>query len=156
MSEIQRDYIERLIEQCADALRRMLRLKKAGELEPALGELERAVDQLLGPLRPVLERMEATSAVSLAGRPLPDRIVMYAALVGEEGLIHHARGDAMRAYLRGRRALELYAAAALAGARLGPDDPARIAVLTRLVDVDDLDTRYRDALRGLSGRRQPG
>jgi hypothetical protein len=156
MSEIQRDYIERLIEQGAQFLRRILRYRQAGELEPALREVDEAVERLLGPLRPVLERMEASSAVSVAGPSVPDRVRMYAALVGEEGLIHHARGDATRAYLRCRRALELFAAATLAGATLGPDDPARIAALSMIADVEELDDRYRDQLRNLAGRgRRP-
>jgi hypothetical protein len=155
MSHIQRDYLERLIEQCGQFLSRILGFRQAGELEPALREVSEAVDRLLGPLRPVLERMEASSAVSVVGPSAPERVRLYAALVGEEGLIHHARGDAARAYLRSRRALELFAAASLAGARPGPDDPGRIAALTMIVDVEELDDRYREALRSLAGRR-PG
>lgn len=43
---IQRDYIERLIEQCAEFLRRALKLRKAGELEPSLAVLREAGTRL--------------------------------------------------------------------------------------------------------------
>jgi|SRR5215471_2802975 len=146
---IQRDYIDRLIEQCAEALRRMLRLRQAGQHDVALHEVEEATERLLGPLRPVLERLEATSAVAMAGPNERDRVRMYAALVGEQGLIHKARGDSLRAYLSSRRALELLAAVHLAGTRLSGEDLGRIAVLSRIVDVGELDERYGAALRGM-------
>jgi hypothetical protein len=53
---IQRDYIERLIEQCAELLRRALQLRKAGELEPSLRALRKAQSEIAGDLRPLLER----------------------------------------------------------------------------------------------------
>jgi hypothetical protein len=158
VSQIQRDYIERLIQQCADFLSRIVRRRDAGEPEPDLREFTDAADRLLGPLRPVLEKMEASTAVSVAGPFELDRVRMYAALVGEESLIHRARGDSMRAYLRARRALELYAAVSLAGGRFDGTDLGRLAVLTSAldVDVDDLDPRYGDELRRLAGRgRRP-
>jgi hypothetical protein len=151
MSEIQRDYIERLIEQGVQFLRRILGLRRGGQLEPALEAVGEATDRLLGPLRPALEHMEASSAVSVAGPSQPDRVRVWAALVGEEALIHLARGDSARAYLRARRALELFAASLVAGARPGPDDPARIVALSRIADVEELDDRYRDALRSMRG-----
>jgi hypothetical protein len=149
---IQRDYIERLIEECADALSRMLRLRRAGQLDAALRGVDEAADRLLGPLRPLLERLEASSAVGALGWSEMDRIRMYAALVGEEGLIHQRRGDSARGYLRCRRSLELFAAVSLAGARLDDADLGRVAVLSSAVDLEQLDARYRDELRRLSGR----
>ncbi|HKF78496.1 MAG TPA: hypothetical protein VKF59_20310 [Candidatus Dormibacteraeota bacterium] len=149
---IQRDYIERLIQQCAEFLGRILRLREAGELDPALRLVDEAANELLGPLRPLLDRLEASTAVEVAGRLDTDRIRLYAALLGEQALIHGARGDAMRAYLSCRRALELLAAVSLAGGRLGDDDLRRIAVLTTTLDVDQLDDRYRDELRRLAAR----
>jgi hypothetical protein len=152
---IQRDYLERLIEECAEALRRVLRLRQTRELDPALAAVGDATGRLLGPLRPVLERLEASNAVEVAGPFEHDRVRMYAALVGEEGLIRGASGDSMRAYLCARRALELYAAVSLAGARLDGADRGRIAVLMGTVDVDELDPRYGDELRRLGGRGRP-
>lgn len=149
---IQRDYIERLIEQCAAFLSRILQLRRAGQMNSALRVVRDAADQLLGPLRPLLERLDAGSAVDVAGRFERDRIPMYAALLGEEGLIHQERGDSARAYLCCRRSLEFYAAVSLAGARLAESDLERIAVLTTAMDVEQLDARYCSEIERLTRR----
>ncbi len=146
---IQRDYIERLIEQCAAAIAQMRAFLRAGEVEAALRLASETADRLLGPLRPVLERMEPGSAVDFVGRFELGRIRIYAALAGEEGLIHQVRGDAALASARSSRALELYAAASLAGALLFEADLERIAALTTAADVERLDVRYRDEVRRL-------
>src|SRR6266700_3881623 len=104
---IQRDYIERLIQQCAEFLQRALSLRRAGQTEPALRLVREAEDRLLGPLRPVLERLEASSAVQVAGPGERDRVRVYAALIGEEGLIHRQMGDGVSTHLCCRRAVEL-------------------------------------------------
>jgi hypothetical protein len=87
-------------------------------------------------MRPVLERLDASSAVELLGKYEMDRLRMYAALLGEEGAIHERRGKPERAELCYRRALELYAATSLAGARLNPADRERIALLQAKVAHD--------------------
>jgi hypothetical protein len=144
---IQRDYIERLIEQCAEVLRQALRLRRGGQLEPALQVLRDAADQVLGPLRSLVEQLEASSAVQVAGPSQVERLRLYASLIGEEAVVHRARGDAASAFLAGKRALELYAAVSLAGVPPQPDDRERIRVLARLVDTGRLDAAYRDELR---------
>ena len=149
---IQRDYIERLIEQCAAFLSRILQLRRAGLMDAALGVVSDAADQLLGSMRPLLERLDAGTAVDVAGRFERDRIRMYAALLGEEGLIHRERGDSARAYLRARRSLEFYAAVSLAGARLADADLERIAVLATDLELDQLDARYRNEIERLAKR----
>jgi len=68
----------------------ILGLERAGQFEAALGTVRDALSQLLGGRLAMLERLEASSAVEVVG-PAPAR--MYAALVGEEGLIHNARRD---------------------------------------------------------------
>jgi hypothetical protein len=152
---IQRDYIERLIEQCAEALRRAVRLRGARELDPALRTVREAADQVLGPLRPLLERMEASSAVAVVGPAQVDRVRLYAALLGEEALIHAAGGNSASAYLCARRALELFAAVSRAGGVLVGADRARIAVLATMVDVHELDADYQAELRRLAGWAGP-
>src|SRR5215472_14398140 len=132
----------------------MLAFRRAGELDVALRIVGETGDRLLGPLRPVLERMEPGSAVDFVGRFEIGRIRIYAALAGEEGLIHQARGDAALASARCGRAMELYAAASLAGARLQEADLERIAALTTAADVDRLDARYRDEIRRLAAKAQ--
>jgi len=147
---IQRDYIDRLIQQCAEALDRMLRAGRQGEPDEALRVFEEAADRVLGPIRPLVERMEPDSAVDFAGPNQLDRIRLYAALLGQEGLVHRARGDSARAFLSCRRALELYAAVSLTGRALDGDDLDRIAVLTTVVDLGGVDPRYRDELQRLA------
>ena len=147
---IQRDYIDRLIQECAEALRRMLRLRSEGQHDEALQAFSEAVDRILGPIRPLVERMEPDSAVDFVGPNQLDRLRLYAALLGQEGIVHRARGDSARAFLSCRRALELYAAISQSGGALVDDDLDRIGVLTTLVNVAGLEPRYRDELGRLA------
>jgi hypothetical protein len=147
---IQRDYIDRLIQECAEALRRMLRLGREGRQDEALQVFDEAADRILGPIRTLVERMEPDSAVDFVGPNQLDRLRLYAALLGQQAVVHRARGDTARAFLTCRRALELYAAISLSGGPLGDDDLERIGVLTTTVDLRGLEPRYRDELGRLS------
>lgn len=140
---IQRDYIERLIQQVVQTLAAMLRLRESGETDRALRAAHETEELVLGPDHQLLVRMEATTLVSMVGRYELDRVRLYAVLVGEEGVTHDAAGDgdaARRCYVR---ALELLAAASLAGCRLDPADRERVADLAGKVDVESLEVRYR-------------
>jgi hypothetical protein len=150
-----RDYIERLIEECARALSRALGLRQAGQLDPALRTIKEAEDSLLGPLRPVLDRLEPSSAVEIAGTLHHDHVRMYAALLGEEALVYTAQGNVASAHLCCRRSLELYAAVSLAGAILEPSDLQRLVGLMSIVDPRQLDARYRDELSRLRALGRP-
>jgi hypothetical protein len=154
----QRDYIERLIEECARVLSRALELRRGRQLEPALSQVRQAEEELIGPLRRVLERLEPSSAVEVAGAAQLDRVRMYAALVGEEGLIYHAMQNSASAFLCCRRSLELYAALSLARVQLDPAELERIHVLMGSLDLGELDDRYAPELHRLttSGRRGTG
>jgi hypothetical protein len=147
---IQRDYIDRLIQECAEALRRMLRLGREGRQDEALQVFDETADRILGPIRTLVERMEPDSAVDFVGPNQLDRLRLYAALLGQQGVVHRARGDAPRAFLTCRRALELYAAISLSGGALGDDDLERIGVLTTMVDLRGVEPRYRDELGRLA------
>jgi hypothetical protein len=147
---IQRDYIDRLIQECAEALNRMLRLGRQGAHDEALQVFGEATDRILGPIRTLVERMEPDSAVDFVGPNQLDRLRLYAALLGQEGVVHRARGDSARAFLGCRRALELYAAVSLAGGSLDDDDLARIGVLTTVVDLGSVEPRYRQELGRLA------
>jgi len=155
MSVVQRDYIERMIEQAAQAFAQILDLVRAGDLDPAMILLQKTRDLVLGPMRPVLERLDASSAVDLVGKYEMDRLRMYAALLGEEGGIHERRGKPARAELCYRHALELYAAISLAGARLNPADFERIALLQPKVAAGSIGTRLGDELRRLASEASP-
>jgi hypothetical protein len=155
MSVVQRDYIERMIEQAAQTMAQILDLVRAGDLDLASIVVHRTRDVVLGPMRPVLERVDAASAVDLVGKYELDRLRVYAALLGEEGAIHESRGKPARAEHCYRHALELYAATSLAGARLKAADTERIILLQPKVEVADIDSRYRDELRRLAARAAP-
>ena len=152
---IQRDYIERLIEQCAEVLQRVLSLRRAGQPDRAIELVREAQDQLVGPARPLLDRLEASSAIQVVGPGEHEHVCAYAALLGEEGLIHGQLGNSASAHLCCRRAIELYAALSLAGVRLQPADLERIALLRgALGRADGLDDRYRVELDRLQGRQR--
>jgi hypothetical protein len=155
MSAVQRDYIERMIEQVVQAFAQILELVRAGDLDPALIVVHKTRDLVLGPMRPVLERVDAASAVDLVGKYELDRLRMYAALLGEEGAIHELRGDSARAEQCYHRAVDLYAAISLAGTRLKAADLERIVVLLPKVEAGNLDSRYSQELRRLAGQAGP-
>jgi hypothetical protein len=146
---IQRDYIERVIEQCVQAIAHALRLRGAGQHREALQIVQEAEEKAAGDLRPILDRLEAASAVEVAGLFERERVRVYAALLGEEALIYRELGNASSAHLCSRRAAELYGALSLAGARLGQLDLDRIAVLCRNFALNGLDAGYREELNRL-------
>jgi hypothetical protein len=150
-----RDYIERLIEECARALGRAMELRRGRQLEPALRLVRQTQEQLVGPLRLVLERLEPSSAVEVVGPAQLDRVRMYAALVGEEGLIYQAMNNSASGFLCCRRSLELYAAVSLARVQLDDVELERIALLMSTVDVGELEERYRNELQRLVRRDAP-
>jgi hypothetical protein len=144
-----------MIEQVVQAFAQILELVRAGDLDPALIVVHKTRDLVLGPMRPVLERVDAASAVDLVGKYELDRLRMYAALLGEEGAIHELRGDSARAEQCYHRAVDLYAAISLAGTRLKAADLERIVVLLPKVEAGNLDSRYSQELRRLAGQAGP-
>jgi hypothetical protein len=108
----------------------IVRLVREGQYDPALIVVQRTVDLVLpGPLRAMVEKLKAASVVEVLGPAELERLRMYAALLAEEGALHALRGHHQLAAERSRRALELYEAAAQAGARLLPADLERVADL---------------------------
>jgi hypothetical protein len=135
MSAVQRDYLVRMIEQCAQAIGEIVALVRAGEFDLALIVVRRTHDLVLGNLGPVFERLDAASVVDLIGKYDLDRVRMYAALLSEEGTIRELRGEAPRAQYCFSRALDLYDAIAGSGARLQPADWERMEMLRPRVEV---------------------
>ena len=150
MSAFQRDYVERMIEQCAEAIAQVVQLVRAGDFDLALIVVNRTCDAVLGARRPVFERLDAASAVELLGRYELDRLRVYAALLGEEGSIRELRGQSERSQRCFNRALELYSAISMSGARLMGADRERIAVLLAKVDIDRIEVRYQNELRRIA------
>lgn len=148
---IQRDYILRLIQQVAQAVALIFRLSESGQLSQALEVVRQNIALVLGPDHGLLERMDPASLVNFIGKFELDRVRLYAVLLAEEAAVHERGGDPDRAHRCRRRALEVYAAASLAGARLDGADRERIAQLLREVGGDAIDSRYREELERVAG-----
>ena len=155
MSVVQRDYIERMIEQFAQAIGEIVQLVRSGQFDPAMIVVRKTSELVLGPLLPVLERLDAASAVELIGKHDLDRVRMYAALLGEEGTIRELRGQTARAQYCCSRALELYAAISMSGAPLKSADWERIVELQPKVDAGAIDSRYHAELGRLATLTAP-
>jgi hypothetical protein len=129
MSIVQRDYLMRMIEQCAAAIAEIAALIRAGEFDLALIVVRKTSDLVLGNLGPVFERLDAASVVDLIGKHDLDRVRMYAALLAEEGTIRELRGETARSQYCFSRALDLYDAISLSCAQLKTADWERMDLL---------------------------
>jgi uncharacterized membrane-anchored protein len=152
---VQRDYIERMIEQFAQAIGAIVAAVRAGDLDLALITVRRTSELVLGNLGPVVKRLDAASVVELVGKYDLDRIRMYAAVLAEEGTIRELRGQTERAQYCFSRTLELYAAISLSGARLKTADWERIVSLQPKVAAGSIDGRYHDELLRLANQNAP-
>ena len=140
------DYVLGLIQQLAACLARMSRRRGDGRLDEALAESDRAWSELFEVPRELADAVDAATLAGLLGHPA--RVRAAARIFLEEGRIHAARGDALTAAVRFRRALELVLEARAAGpAGAGPDEEAMVAELGGLVAPGELDPRYRDRMR---------
>ncbi|MGK4007350.1 hypothetical protein WMF31_32310 [Sorangium sp. So ce1036] len=141
MSLRQRDYILRMIEQLAEAIGRIAGLRRAGELAEAHRVLRETADGLFGPMRDMLDRVDAAGAATLLGDH--EKIGAYAALCAEQAAILEAQGRGAQAAAERLRALELH----LEAVRRAPEDNPRARegarALLGQVDVTRLPDRYR-------------
>ena len=135
MSAVQRDYIERMIEQFAQAIAQIVAAVRAGDFDLALITVRRTSDLVLGNLGAVMERLDAASVVDLIGKHDIDRVRMYAALLAEEGTIRELRGQIPRAQYCFGRALDLYNAISLSGDQLRAADWERMDMLRTKVEA---------------------
>jgi len=135
VSIVQRDYLMQMIEECAAAIAEIAAFIRAGEFDLALIVVGKTTDLVLGNLRPVFERLDATSVVDLIGKLDLDRVRMYAALLAEEGTIREHRGEMPRAQYCFSRALDLYDAIAQSGAGLRTADWERMDMLRPKVEA---------------------
>ena len=106
----QDDYIIRMIQQAADALR-LLRHRLMGTAytpEGIRAAADAAIGALLGTRASMLERLDASSAAKLVGHP--DHVDLWADLVEVEAQALEKGGDSAAAELRRRRAAELRSA----------------------------------------------
>jgi hypothetical protein len=106
---IQRDYILRLIESLAQAIARVVALRKAGQAKEAEVELERAAGSLLGVDLRLLEAIGPGPIAAQLGHP--EKVEALARLVEERAELERSRGDEVAAARWAARAAGLRAAA---------------------------------------------
>ncbi|HRI66109.1 MAG TPA: hypothetical protein PK156_17800 [Polyangium sp.] len=150
MSITQRDYIMRLIAQFAEVLARILGLRKAGKLDEAQKLVNETADGIFGSLRSMIEQVDVRTAAGLLGSR--DKLIVYAALTAQEAEIALSKGQTRKATGRRRRALELYLEASCLG-ELDATARTDVESLKDNVDVEQLDSRYRELLGRLAGSK---
>ncbi len=118
---LREDYLERMIRQLAQALARILGLRRRGETQAALEELDGAVATVAG-LDP--RAVEASDPAVLAALlRAPDRLVALGRLLAERAGIEDDRGLSERAQATRARALALLLESSLSR----PLDPEALA-----------------------------
>jgi hypothetical protein len=135
---IRDDYLMRQIKQAAQALARLLGLRKAGEYDKAL-ELTEELYESLGIPRGLHDVVDSPTLASMLRSP--DNMRLAAHLFVEEGHIFKAKGDPLAAFKCYRRAHELI----LEARAIEPieDDENMLLELARLAPAHLLDERYR-------------
>jgi hypothetical protein len=142
---LRRDWIQRMIEQLAAALARIVGLRASGRLDEARAEIERAAGGIAGVDLRMIEAVDSAQAAALVRDP--DRVAALARLALERAEVEGASGDAAREEAWRRRAVELGLEAALAGASI--DVEVRAAALAVAAEV--LAPRYREARARVRG-----
>ncbi len=135
------DYLIRLIQQVAEAIRRLAGLRERGDYAAALTAADRIYDDLTTVPRQMSDALDTPSFASLLGSA--DKMRAAAMLFWEEGKIYAAKGDPLTAHDRYCRAHELFLEARAAGALA--DDDSAILELSRVAPAAELDPRYRGA-----------
>ncbi|EYF02549.1 hypothetical protein [Chondromyces apiculatus] len=146
MSVRQRDYILRMIDRLAQSIGRVIFARKAGKHEEAAMLLKETADGVFGPMRSMLDKLDATSAAMLLGSV--EKVTAYALILSEDALNREAVRDP-RAAAGHLRALEVYLEAARLTADLPPSVLGAIAALRDRVDLPRLPLAYRNTLAGL-------
>ena len=137
----QRDVVLRWIEQIAPLVARMLGRGAPADLESAHHQVRDAIVELLGPVAPLVERLDARSAAEVIGDA--ERIFAWARLVDLDAAVLGALGRSDDA------AEERVFATALAGIAIGR------AAGERPDWIEWLDTRGNDAPRTVQATPYP-
>lgn len=95
---IEQDYILRLAKQIAEAVARMMGLRKGGRPDEALVVAEGAYGDLLGLPAGLIDRIDAATLARILGAP--DKCRVVADLLEAEAMVLDTLGDAVRAEQR--------------------------------------------------------
>ena len=93
---IRRDYLMRLIEQFAEALSRILKLKKGKNYKKALSAIDQTYNELFGfnsLLINSYETEDLISIISIDGLPDVNKCLIIATLLKEEGEVYEAQNQ---------------------------------------------------------------
>jgi hypothetical protein len=138
------DYLLRMIEQLAEAVRRIAGLRRAGDFAAARKSAEDEWEKLLGLSHDLVNVVDTPTLASMLREPANMRVAAH--LLVEEARALASGGDPIHATLRYRTALELV----LEARALEPktEDDEMILELSRVVHGNQLDARYQGDDRG--------
>ncbi len=146
---IRKDYLERLIEQFAQALARILKARQEARYEDALRLIREAARTALGMEYGPLTMVDAASTARMLGDP--ERVGVLARLVALLGVVLLAGGVAGGAGDRFRLGLELLLEARALGWRVEGEGAEALATLRARVDPGAPSERYRGLLARARG-----
>ena len=130
---IRKDYIERLIEEFAAALARILKARREQRLADAQQLIQETALSSLGMEYGALLLADPASTARLLGNPA--RVKVLARLVAEEGELLQHQGDTATASARFQFALALYDEARRLGLSPDAEDTATLARLRAALDA---------------------
>jgi len=108
---IRRDYLMRLIEQFAEALSRILKLKESKNYEEALSLIGQTYKELLGFDLLVINSLgteDLISIIAMDGIPDVNKCIIIATLLKEEGDVYEARNQEDKSCQRYLKSLDIF------------------------------------------------
>ncbi|WP_163993614.1 hypothetical protein [Pyxidicoccus caerfyrddinensis] len=130
---IRKDYIERLIEEFAAALARILKARREQKFADAQRLIQDTALSTLGMEYGALLLADPASTARLLGSPV--RVKVLARLVAEEGELLQQQGDPVTASARFHFSLALYAEAESLGLTPDAEDTATVSRLRALTET---------------------
>lgn len=105
MSIAERDFILRAIQQIGEALARIAGLRRSGQADVALLQVQQTLGSILGPMLSMIERLDASSAALMLSDPA--KIRAYGLLIAERSAVQRALGNEAAAGNDRLRALQI-------------------------------------------------
>jgi hypothetical protein len=143
------DYIMRMINQALVVLRRILRMKEAGQHQQALQEIDQSLEQLLGLKADLITALDDESLLETLTQNDQldvDRLYLVSELLKEEGEILIEMGREEEGYFSSLRSLNFFLEVALEGRleRFPPPQDRIQALIQRLEGIHlEADTNFR-------------